>query len=66
MRIIHEYFFEHGKNERNEIAPCGACGLSRKLFAKAHQAKASSDDDQKNIFQTQRHRDFVLTTDCTD
>lgn len=24
-------FFEHGKNERNEIAPCGAVRLEQKL-----------------------------------
>ena len=29
-------FFEHGKNERNEIAPCGAWAF-----------KKISDDDQK-------------------
>lgn len=54
--------FEHGKNERNEIAPCGACGLSRKLFAKAHQAKASCDDDQK-IYSRKL---FFIETDLYD
>ena len=38
---------EHGKHGRNEIRTLRCLGLSRKLFAKAHQAKASNDDDQK-------------------
>ena len=41
------FYFEHGKHGRNEIRTLRCLGLSRKLFAKAHQAKASSDDDQK-------------------
>ena len=42
-----EIYFEHGKHGRNGIRTLRCLGLSRKLFAKAHQAKASNDDDQK-------------------
>ena len=39
--------------EGTEFAPCGAWGLSRKLFAKAHQAKASRRTEVKPSGRTQ-------------
>ena len=46
-KLKMENYLEHGKHGRNEIRTLRCLGLSRKLFAKAHQAKASNDDDQK-------------------